>query len=147
MALRSTLWILLGHLLLLLAGSSVRASIPVQVAPNDLNGEAQSTEAITWTWTDSTGESFYELHEEGSDSQIAWLPYDTTSYPESGLSENTQYRRHLHSSFNGQLTPPSAPRAVYTLVHAPGGGDFSLALGGPLRIEVTVVPLRILRQI
>jgi len=108
-------------------------------APTNFAGQALSEASIKWTWDDVLGETRYVIHDE-NESVIAELDADTTSFTETGLSENTRYTRHVHSREFGELSGPSNSQARYTLVHTPTDADFSVTATGPHSIQIVVTP-------
>lgn len=141
MLLRRLMWVSLGYVLLFL-GAGERRSVGAEnaaPAPTNFRGEALGADRIHWQWDDTLGETRYELHNDQHD-VIAVIPSDVTSFVESGLSENTQYSRHVHASEFGILSPPSNSDAKYTLVHDPTTADFTVNATSPHTIDIDVVP-------
>ncbi len=105
--------------------------------PSGLAGGANSTSAITWTWVDnSSNETGFEI-QDGAHSAKGSVGADVTSWQEGGLSENTQYTRHIHALRSGPpavYSDPSDDASCYTLVHDAAGGDFALSIGAVLTI-------------
>jgi hypothetical protein len=96
--------------------------------------------SIQWNWSGVPAETNYVLHD-GSHTLIATIPPNLTSYVETGLSENTQYTRHLHAvNANGQ-SPASTELTRSTMVHSPVAGDFTLTVASGTQINVAIKPL------
>lgn len=92
-------WTIVGYVMLAWGTAPAKSSTVASLnAPTNLQGTATSTSSITWTWNPATGATviFQELHDE-SHQLIATLSSSTIGYTEPGLSENTQYTRHIHA--------------------------------------------------
>jgi len=66
-------------------------------APTDLQAKAQSKSSITLKWKDSPNESSYQIKRKKEGNNEKWktivsvLKKDSASYPDTGLTRNTQY--------------------------------------------------------
>ena len=106
--------------------------------PTGFTGLALSSSSIQWTWTDVSTETSYLLYD-NANNLIATIPQDSTSYTETGLTENTSYSRHLASS-NSAGQAATGAVAVSTPVHDAKVSDFTLALQNGTQVLVTVTP-------
>lgn len=100
------------------------ASPFLPTAPSGLSGSADSTAAITWSWTDSSSnETGFRVDDSSNNDKSGNLAAGTTSWQETGLSPNTSYTRHVHA-FNtaGESTASSNATAV-TLSTAPSSSN------------------------
>ncbi len=84
------------------------------------NSATITTTSITWEWTDvATDEAGYEIRD-GSDTWIADTAEDSSSFTESGLSENTPYTRKC-LAYNLLVTGPEAKdqyqETIYSTVY------------------------------
>jgi hypothetical protein len=60
---------------------------------------------------------------------------------QTGLQENTQYSRHVHTVKDGHLSAPSETRQGYSLVHDAQNSDFTLSwVPSSSSVSITVVP-------
>jgi hypothetical protein len=66
-----------------------------------------------------------------ADPAVATVYPNLTSYQETGLSENTQYTRHVHAYDAGTYSDPTNDASRYTLVHNATTDDLSLAITSP----------------
>lgn len=74
------------------------ASPFLPTAPSGLSGTADSTTAITWSWTDnSSNETGFRVDDSSNNNKSGNLAAGTTSWQETGLSANTSYTRHVHA--------------------------------------------------
>lgn len=84
---------------------------------------ADSSSAITWTWTDNSNfeDSFNLDFVIGNGTDVSGIAADTTSYQSADLDSNTQYAAHVHSyrADTGESFSSSDSLAVYTLAPAP----------------------------
>ncbi len=108
-------------------------------APANFAGVALSTSSLQWSWTDVVGETSYEVHDAGH-VVVGTVGADVTTFVEMGLSENTVYTRHVHALNGAGSSAASNSAAVYTKVHDPLAGDFSVMAVSSSQIDVTVVP-------
>jgi titin len=106
-------------------------------APGGFAGTALSPTSIQWSWTDVAGETSYEIHD-AAHGVVGTVGADTTLFVESGLSENAVYTRHVHASNATGSSPASASAAVYTRVHDPLAGDFTVITVSSSRIDLSV---------
>jgi hypothetical protein len=140
-------WTLFAHLLLLVAGAgtvtALQSTPPTQ--PTGFGGAATSTTSIQWSWGASTGSTTitYEIHAvpETSPATIIASGLPSTSYLETGLSENTQYSRDVYAvASDGTKSLASNIGKRYTLIHTAETADFSPAATSTSAIQITVVP-------
>ena len=82
-------------------------------------GTAESISSITWSWTDTTSEDGYSLHD-GAHNVITSTAADVTTTLESGLSANTQYTRHVNA-YNLGGSEESFSDSRFTLADIPTG--------------------------
>jgi len=67
--------------------------------PSNFTGVAVSTDAILWEWKDNSFSENYFIVMDNSGSNISGLlPFNTTSYLETGLEPNTLYERYVVAS-------------------------------------------------
>jgi titin len=122
--------------------SPVKATQPwtgISDVPQGIQGQALSSTSIQWSWVDVSNESSYLLHDDAHN-LIATIPQDVTTYVETGLTENTSYSRHLHST-DGNGTSAATPSiAVATPVHDPTAADFTVVLQNGSQALITVTP-------
>ncbi|MCD6413614.1 MAG: fibronectin type III domain-containing protein [Elusimicrobia bacterium] len=91
-------------------------------APSNFSGIAQSTTAISWSWTDnSSNEDGFTFYAGGL---LYKLSANTTEYQETGLFPNTSYYRYAEA-YNASGSSASAPSTVYTLANPPTDASFS----------------------
>lgn len=109
----------------------------VPLAPADLAGTELSTTAIRWKWDDVAAETSYELHDashvvKGSTGEGELL------FTETGLSENTNYTRHVHALNAAGSGAASTAVSRYTKVRNASLADFSLTVASANQINVSV---------
>jgi hypothetical protein len=115
---------------------NVTANFAVPDVPYNFAGTATSASAITWSWAildpDSSITSF-EVQDSGSN---VLGTVSASPWPETGLSENTQYTRHVHAVGGGE----SGDVSRYTLVHDALASDFTLTFVGGAVTTQTKTP-------
>ncbi|HSX24641.1 MAG TPA: fibronectin type III domain-containing protein, partial [Candidatus Andersenbacteria bacterium] len=83
------------------------------LAPSNFNGTAASNTSITWTWTDnSDNETGFKLYD-SSNTLIATIAANTTSYTETGLTRDTNYTRYL-VAYNSTSTSNATSNVTVT---------------------------------
>ena len=82
-----------------LQDTTAATSDTIPTAPSALSGSADSSSAITWSWTDnSNNETGFKLYNAANDALIATIATaSATSYQETGLSPVTTYQRYVRS--------------------------------------------------
>ncbi len=105
------------------------------------DGATMTSTSITWKWNDkSTNEEGFEL-QDGSDTWIADAAAGATSYTESGLTENTQYTRHIRAY---SLIPGSEIDAV-TYATTPSNGssyDYTMGFRFTANADITITKVK-----
>jgi fibronectin type 3 domain-containing protein len=111
-------------------------------APAYFFGSALSTTSIQWAWPSVSGAQGYVLHDatENVIAQVSTTTGSSVFYTESGLTENSQYKRHVHAVFAGIPGDPSEEDSPYTQVHAPTLADFTVSATSPTSTLISVVP-------
>lgn len=114
--------------------TAVATTDTVPTAPSSLAGSADSSTAITWTWTDnSNNEVGFKLYDATDDSLIATIAtVGATSYQETGLSAGTTYQRYVvaynvagnsdDSNTASEATNSGAPAAPSSLAGTANSG-------------------------
>lgn len=113
---------------------------PPPAPPTNLQSSTQTVNSITWSWTDAAAETSYLFHDVDHNLIGNPLPANSTTLLESGLSENTQYSRHLHSQNASGPGNGSSPANVFTRVHDALVTDFTLTVLGNTQVNVVVTP-------
>ena len=95
-------------------------------APSGLSGTADSTTAITWSWTDNSGnETGFRVDDSSNNNKSGNLAAGATSWQETGLAANTSYTRHVHA-FNAIGDGTASGDAIkITLSTAPTGSNIT----------------------
>jgi hypothetical protein len=101
--------------------TGVSSSSPfLPTAPSGLSGTADSTTAITWSWTDnSSNETGFRVDDSSNNSKSGNLAAGTTSWQETGLSANTSYTRHVHAFNTAGDSAASSNATAVTQSSAP----------------------------
>jgi len=141
-------WIVFANLLLMCSGAGAlkAAQVAPPTAPTGFSGVAPSTTSIQWSWGASTGSTIitYEIHAvpETSPPTIIASGLSSTSYLETGLSENTPYSRNVYAVGTDIVTksPPSNTARRYTLIHTATTGDYTVKSTADTVIDIEVVP-------
>lgn len=141
---RRIAWVLLGHTLLMLAGSAPKASEAAAYleAPGDVRGVALSESSIQWEWSRVLGATRYVLHEDGTHAFVGEVQDPASYFVETGLAENTRYSRHVHAVFYTDTSAPSVAARRYTWVHPATTGDFTVTPKSASEIKIVVKPPR-----
>jgi len=101
--------------------TGVSSSSPfLPTAPSGLSGTADSTTAITWSWTDnSSNETGFRVDDSSNNDKSGNLAAGTTSWQETDLSANTSYTRHVHAFSSAGDSAASSNATSVTLSTAP----------------------------
>lgn len=101
-------------------------------------GVAESSSSIRWSWSAVPNATYYTLHDNYTDLPIAGAESIlSTSFLESGLSENTEYARHVHACNGYGISLSSASSSVYTLVNIT---TYTVAALSRSEITIAVTP-------
>lgn len=98
-------------------------------APSTLSAAVQGVSSITWSWSDVSGETGYQLVSAIDQTVWASVPADTVSYTETGLVPNTLYRRRV-KAFDAEDVAFSTSAKTYTLAAVPSGAGVTSVLSG-----------------
>jgi hypothetical protein len=115
------------------------ATVGAPPAPGSFAGSAQSTSSILWSWANVDGESGFQLHDAAEALRGSAGP-GMLSLVESGLAENIQFTRHVHSVNGLGISPASVDGLVYTLIHDPLPAEISLNAVSTTQVNITVTP-------
>src|SRR3989344_2612393 len=101
--------------------TGVSSSSPfLSTAPSGLSGTADSTTAITYSWTDnSSNETGFRVDDSSNNDKSGNLAAGTTSWQETGLSDNTSYTRHVHAFNTAGDSAASSNATAVTQSSAP----------------------------
>jgi hypothetical protein len=111
---------------------NVTANFAVPDEPYNFAGTATSASAITWSWLIFDADSSITSFEVRDSANSVLGTVGASPWPETGLSENTQYTRHVHAVGGGE----SGDASRYTLVHDATTLDFSLLqVGGAVTTQ------------
>jgi len=101
--------------------TGVSSSSPfLSTAPSGLSGTADSTTAITYSWTDnSSNETGFRVDDSSNNDKSGNLAAGTTSWQETGLSANTSYTRHVHAFNTAGDSAASSNATAVTQSSAP----------------------------
>ncbi|MCZ6530258.1 MAG: S8 family serine peptidase [Chloroflexi bacterium] len=127
--------------------SEVSVTTP-PAAPTGLTATADSTSAITLTWTDnSAGETGYEIQRKsggGAFAAVTTTAANGTSHTDSGLAAGTTFTYQVRATGTGGNSSFSAEASATTQGGGGGGGGggcfiATAAYGSPLAAEVQVL--------
>lgn len=102
------------------------ASPFLPTAPSGLSGSADSSTAITWSWTDnSSNETGFRVDDSDNNDKSGNLAAGATSWQETGLSPNTSYTRHVHAFNTAGDSAASSNATAVTLSSAPTSSNIT----------------------
>ncbi|MBP9695183.1 MAG: hypothetical protein KBD73_02140, partial [Candidatus Magasanikbacteria bacterium] len=109
------------------SGSGIASSIGTAVTnasvPTGVTHSAQTTDSITWGWTNGGQSAFYAQNKDTTSRNSGWIA--ETSWAETGLSANTQYTVQVKARNSENTETSFTEVAAYTAQNAPSSISFS----------------------
>ncbi|MBU1088612.1 SH3 domain-containing protein [Patescibacteria group bacterium] len=107
--------------------TGVSSSSPfLPTAPSGLSGAADSSTAITWSWTDnSSNETGFRVDDSDNNDKSGNLTANADSWQETGFSANTSYTRHVHAFNTAGDSVASSNATTVTLSSAPTSSNIT----------------------
>jgi len=107
-------------------------------APTGFSGTVLGVSSITWSWTDSDGESSYQVFSSTGGALSQALPVNSTTWTEIGLEASTSYSRFVRavnslgvssSSINSATTSDNTTSSTNTIPSTGGTITFNSVFG------------------
>jgi len=111
--------------------------LPSPLTPTDDGASVDGTSAITWKWTDVSGEQGYRVKDTGGGNKSGDLSADTIKWQETGLTANTQYTRKIYSYNSCGESAGSTGQSQWTLQNTPTTPTFGTVTTNSIVLNTT----------